>query len=193
MQPTAPSSRRGLLDGPWYPLLVATAIVMAFWVEAGVNAVTVLRPLGVAWLITASMLLVGRAVLGTWSRAALAAVVGVLAIRSGSWTLAAGIVILAGLAVAIAATVAQIRRRRVGLGFATRGANGISAILLAVVMGGAVVDGTLARIPADLRLAAPLATTRRIDRRPSRPPRHPRDPSRRLPARRHARAPVRLR
>jgi hypothetical protein len=142
--------------GPWYPLLVAAAFVLAAWSESGVSVVVVWRPLLVVLAAVAAMILVARLPSHSWARAAAFTMAGLVVLRSGSVLHAAVGALLVVLSIGAVLLARRTLRRAIDIEDLTETGNVVAGILLVVVIAGAVINGTLARAVTDLRHAAPL-------------------------------------
>ena len=142
--------------GPWYPLFFAVGLVLVAYVDSGVNVTFIARSLVVVLGGTLVVLGVARVLTGGWQRAAIVAM-GLLAVlRSGSPIHAVAALVLIALVLAAVLLARRMWPTRFDIASFTRTANGLAVILVAVILAGGVTNGTLGRIPDDLRQGASL-------------------------------------
>jgi hypothetical protein len=152
---------------PWYPVVVAVAMVLAAFVDADVNIAALWRPLAIVVVVTLVIQLGLSAALRQSHRAAVVTVALLVLVRAGDLLHVVVGLLLVAVSVSAFVVFARIRRRRPNTAMVTRPANTIGTILLVGVVGTGAVNGAIARAVADLSLGTPSTSAARASTAPN--------------------------
>ncbi len=139
---------------PFYPVLLALALVAVAYIQTDVSVLAVLRTLGVVLVGSVALFLVAWLVARNRHLAALIAAAAIVLLRTSDWPHMLFAVLLLGLGVGVLVFFARIRNTPLLSGATTLLNTGAVALAL-VLVAQAVVSGIPGRIAADVR---PLPT-----------------------------------